>query len=313
MEIISSIKDIAALITGAATVVIAILIYRNTQKGTPPELLNLEKWESIKSSISKNKHSYTLEDRQKVNNNFTIALYQANKSIRIDEIEIKNQSAKNDLKKLPVSWKYQRFPSPPRTFTSILDLTIGTILMILFIIFSIIFLVFSIYTLFLLNYPWALLSFTYTITFMTIAVFSYQSIGPYQIRDINTMKKGIITRNVFMAYFKIFSVDISLHNEITEDPKEAKQRAGFESKRFFQNWLRNDGKGKSSWDYGFTAETGVDNADNFDSHEPDKLAPQGYIFTPNWDEYIKNIEIWYMKNRIEKIFTKRPKRKLKKK
>ena len=40
--------------------------------------------------------------------------------------------------------------------------------------------------------------------------------------------------------------------------------------------------------------------------------PQGYIFTPNWDEYIKNIEIWYMKNRIEKIFTKRPKRKLKK-
>ena len=312
MEILSSIKDIANLIIGATTVVITILIYRNTQKGTPPELLNLEKWESVKSSISKNKHSYTLEDRQKVNNNFTIALYQANKSIRIDEIEIKNQSAKNDLKNLPVSWKYQRFPSPPRTLMSILDLIIGTIFMILFSIFSIIFLGFSIYTLFLPNYPWALLSFSYTITFMTITVLCYQSTDPYQIRNINTMKKGIITRNVFMAYFKIFSVDVSLHNEIREDPKEAKQRAAFESRKFFQNWLRNDGKGKSSWDYGFTTEPGVDNADNFDSHEPDKLAPQGYIFTPNWDEYIKNIEIWYMKNRIEKIFTKRPKRKLKK-
>ena len=128
------------------------------------------------------------------------------------------------------------------------------------------------------------------------------------------MKKGIITRNVFMTYFKIFSVDVSLHNEIREDPKEAKQRAGFESRKFFQNWLRNDGKGKSSWDYGFTAETGVDNADNFDTHEPDKLAPQGYIFMPNWDEYIKNIEIWYMKKRFIRflIFFKRPKRKLKK-
>ena len=321
MEIISSIKDIIALITGAATVVIAILVYRNTQKGTPPELLNLEKWESIKSSISKNKHSYTLEDRQKVNNNFTIALYQANKSIRIDELEIESQSTKNDLKNIPVNWKYQIFPPHPQNAMSISDLIIWYTILIFSLLVTIISVCMTIF------YPttgipknlddWPIKIFfvIFSILSFILTVFCLKAKDPYSTVLGNTMKKKIITRNVFRAYFDIFSVDSSLGNTIRENRKQAEQRAKFESKRFFKKWIQNDGEGKSSWDYGFTAETGVDNADNFDSHEPDKLAPQGYIFTPNWDSYLKNVENWYMKNRFIRflIFFKRPKRKLKKK
>lgn len=322
MGILSFIKDIITLIISASTAIIAILIYRNTQKGTPPELLSLEKWESIKSSISKNKHSYTLEDRRKVNNNFILALHQADKSICIDALKIENQSTKNDLKNIPVNWKYQIFPSHPHNAMSIYDLIICYIALtasVLATIFSVLMIIF---------YPtteipenpkdWFIKIFfvIYAILSCILTVFSWKAKDPYSTILKNTYIKKIVARNVFRAYFGIFSVDPSLGHTIRESQKQAKQRASFESGKVFQKWIQNDGKGKTSWDYGFTANISSEYTGNFDSRSPDDLAPQGYIFTPSWDKYVENIENWYATSPttrfIKRIRRLRPKRELKK-
>lgn len=323
IEFLPFIKDIATLIISASTAIIAILMYRNTQKGTPPELLGLEKWESIKSNISKNKRSYTLEDRRKVNNNFTLALYQANKSIFIDALKIENQSTKNYLKSIPVKLKYHIFPPHSQNAMSIYDLAICYIALVS----SLLVALFSVSA--TIFYPateipgnleeWFIKIFFVIIAILssTVTYFSWKAKDPYStILGREHIEKSIVTRNVFRAYFDIFSVDPSLGHAIRENRKQAEQRASFESGKVFQKWIQNDGKGKTSWDYGFTGETGVENAGDFDAHEPDKLAPQGYIFTPSWDKYVENIENWYATNWptrfLKCICRRRPKRELKK-
>lgn len=248
----------------------------NQNKGLPPDILRLEKIQSIISKHEEPQGPFQDIDISDLKGEYEKSLRKLFLETKLDNIGVENDITRKKLliiSERPIVGS-SKFPDFARISTGVeqkISIAAGAFFAILLTIFLF---AAGIYSLILT--PIELLSKSYenALRWFSISLFLFGLSWPFYslarlgLRgwSINTLEADLIARNVYQLNSEIFTGKDEI---IREDLEEFRKRTYFENTRSFQEWS-NKNPGKSSWEYG------LNSSHRFNELIPDNSIPEGY-------------------------------------
>lgn len=279
---------------------------KNQNKGLPPELLRLEKIQSIIINHNSNKDIKNI-NINRLKKEYERSIHKSALESQLAFLGIQDPIARQKLLHIPENVSsYKDFPdlnaargSKIDSFLKFFGLIIG-ILSILCMIFAILLLVFSTISLALSPngdnseilqsniFSWLTILF-FTLPFILL---SKIIIGRWSLPDIET---DLVIRNVYQHYSEYFT---GQNVTIRESPSEYKKRIIFENSKKYRKWLSKN-KGLTSWDYGFSVEEKLSRATVSDA------VPDGYSTVDNKIVFRRDLPFIIKGQKIQKVTSKK--------
>lgn len=250
---------------------------KNQNKGLPPEILRLEKIQTIIAKHEESTKTFQNIDISDLKGEYEKSLRKLFLETKLSNIGVENEVSRKKLliiSERPIvdSNKFPNFSTIStgfeKTFSSVAGFIL-TLLIITFIPLALFCLAQAIIELFSISKDIknAFLWIFFSIVLFVLSSISYSFVKMLlQGWSMGRLEADLIARNVYQLNSELFT---GRNEIIKEDLGEFRKRIYFENSRFFQDWLEKNPE-KSSWEYG------ISSSHEFDKSIPTESLPNGY-------------------------------------